>query len=254
MTTHLLWKLTALSLSLAAPAALATDWRDEGNFRRKKVNGYEESEQADADKGFALGLRAGYGLPVGSAAGAPDGREAPKLGDMVSGVIPLQLDAGYFFNSNLYLGGYFQYGLGMYAGDCPAGADCSVRQLRFGANLSYHFLPGQKLRPWLGLGIGYESLSIKSSASEGGVSAAVTTGVRGFEFASVQGGLDYRINELFSVGPYVMMTAGVYSTTSVTIESSEDIPFFEDLDESSDIENKAVHLWPMAGIRMQVHF
>ncbi|MCE9667730.1 porin family protein [Myxococcus stipitatus] len=254
MNTHPFWKLAALTLSLSAPAALASEWRDEGNLRRDDVESEEEREQSAEDRGFNLGLRVGYGLPVGNAVGAPDGGEAGKLSDAVSGVIPLQLDVGYSFNSNLALGAYFQYGLGMLAEDCVDGADCSVRQLRFGVNLTYHFLPGAKLRPWLGLGVGYEKLNVTASASEAGESIDITTSIHGFEFASVQGGLDYRINERFSVGPYLMVTAAMYSTTSISVDSSIDSPIFDEMEESEGIDDKAVHLWPMAGVRMQFHF
>ncbi|WP_426755929.1 outer membrane beta-barrel protein [Myxococcus sp. Y35] len=242
MNSQLLWKLTALSLTLSAPA-LASSWRDDGNIRRKQVDASdsEYGEEAKEDKGFALGLRAGYGLPLGQLAAETD------MGDLVSGAIPLQVDAGYFFNANFYLGAYFQYAPVFTADDCMSGTSCSGSQMRFGVNASYHFREGEKLRPWLGLGIGYEMLSVKVSADD----SSITTGYRGIELASVQGGADYRLTDAFSIGPYLSLAAGIYQTGTIKFENA---PIFGDAEESIDIEDTAVHAWLSGGVRVQYRF
>lgn len=253
MTTRMLWKLTALSLTLSAPA-FAADWRNDGNFRRKDVKSTEALEQAQEDRGFALGLRAGYSLPLGSLAGSDRG-ENPKMSDVYSGAVPLQVDLGYFFNSNVYLGAYFQYAPVFLAEDCASGASCSANQMRFGINASYHFRAGEKFMPWLGLGIGYEMLNTKVSASANGMESSIGVGARGIEFASVQGGADYRVNDTFSIGPYVSLAAGVYQTATTSLET-KNVPILGDISESASesIDNKAVHAWLSGGVRMQFRF
>lgn len=239
MNHRLLWKFLSLSLTLSAPVALA----------QEEEEGMPSQEDG---RGFALGLRAGYGLPFGGI-GSVDGDEGGDLSDVVSGVIPLQLDADYFFNSRLSLGASFQYGLAQLKEDCLEGADCSARQLRFGLNLAYHFQPAEKLSPWVGLGVGYEVLSLSASASEGSASAEAESSTRGFEFASLQGGFDYRVSERFSVGPFVTFTAGQYasSTTRVKIEGGGTNV---DEEETFDIDEKEFHFWLYGGLRMQVRF
>ncbi|NVJ09820.1 outer membrane beta-barrel protein [Myxococcus sp. AM001] len=253
MTTRTLWKLTALSLTLSAPS-FAADWRNDGNLRRKEVKSTEALEQAREDRGFALGLRAGYSLPLGSAVGSDRG-EAPGMRDAYSGAIPLQVDVGYFFNSNVYLGAYFQYAPVFLAEDCGADVSCSANQLRFGVNASYHFRASEKLMPWLGLGIGYELLDTKLSASAGDLETVIGAGARGIEFASVQGGADYRVSDTFSIGPYLSLAAGVYQTATSRLET-KNVPILGDISESASesIDDKAVHAWLSGGVRMQFRF
>ncbi|AKQ70299.1 hypothetical protein A176_007211 [Myxococcus hansupus] len=252
----MIWKFTALSLALSAPA-FAADWRNDGNFRRKEVKSTEELEQAQEDRGFTLGLRGGYALPLGDSTGTRSGDNF-KMSDAYKGAIPLQVDVGYFFNSNVYLGAYFQYApvlLPDNAACSETGVSCSSDQMRFGINASYHFRAGEKFMPWLGLGIGYEMINTKVSAREGDIESIIGVGARGIEFASIQAGADYRINDTFSIGPYVSLAAGVYQTATSSIEM-KNVPILGDASESSSesIDNKAVHAWLSGGLRMQVRF
>jgi len=252
-TPRTLWKLTTLSLMLSAPA-FASDGHDDGNVRRKDFKSAEEIEQAQKDRGFALGLRAGYSIPLGHAEGSEYG-ERPKMSEVFKGAIPLQVEAGYFFNSNVYLGAYFQYAPVLIADDCGSDVSCSANQMRFGINASYHFRAGEKFMPWMGLGIGYEMLNVKASSSEAGVETTLGTSARGIEFAALQAGADYRINDTFSIGPYVSLAAGVYQTSTSSLEI-KNAPIIGDVSESNSesIDNKTVHAWLSGGVRMQVRF
>ena len=72
------------------------------------------------ESGLSLGARVGYGLPVGEA------MSGVSLGDVVSGQVPLQLDATWRLDRSWRLGLYAQYGFATVAGaSCPAGAGCS---------------------------------------------------------------------------------------------------------------------------------
>src|SRR5438105_4003214 len=79
----------------AAPAAEAAG--AEASASAGTTGGY-------ADKKIRLGLRLGYALPMGNLA------EGAKLGDGISGQIPIWIDAGYMVTPNILLGLYGQYG------------------------------------------------------------------------------------------------------------------------------------------------
>lgn len=250
MTLSTLPTLAALSLVLSSPAALASPLLQDAD----SSEAYEaDSSSSEKGPGFSVGLRAGYGLPFGDAVGGPDGSDGEKLSDTVSSVIPLQLDVGYFLSSNLYVGGSFQYGIASLAeGDsgCDDGElSCSVRQMRFGVNLAYHFAPESTINPWMGVGVGYETLTLSLSGETNDISLKADSTAKGFEFANAQGGVDFRVSDTLSVGPFVTFTVAQYASTSSRVEFGDDSE-----EESSDIENKSIHGWLYGGVRLQARF
>lgn len=190
---------------------------------------------APAERGTVmLGLRLGYGIPMGKAAGGADGG---NLSDGISGQIPIQLDLGYMVTPNLMLGLYGQYSFGMLgkqvSDSCDANqVDCSASGIRVGVQGQYHFSPSEAINPWLGLGIGYEWNTI--SMSSNGVSA--DSKYSGFEFATLQGGADFRVLPNLGVGPFVSFSLGEFSSASA-------------LGRDVDIQEKAIHEWLTLGVR-----
>jgi outer membrane protein W len=188
--------------------------------------------------GVEVGLRAGYGIPLGSAEGAPAGGQASAMSDSFSGMIPIQIDALYMINPNIRVGLYFQYGLVSLAdkfagGVCKAsGVSCSAHDLRYGVQAHYHIMPENQIDPWVGLGIGMESVS--GSASAGGQS--IDFGVSGLEFLNIQAGADYKVMPNLGVGPFVNFSLGQYSSATQN-------------GQSADIQNKAMHEWLIIGVR-----
>ncbi|WP_338864514.1 outer membrane beta-barrel protein [Myxococcus stipitatus] len=244
MKSRTQWMLCSLSFALAASPALADD-RDDSNSEYADEAGASEG----GGGGFALGLRAGFGVPFGKIAASDDGQTSNKLSDAFSAAIPLQLEAGYFFNPNIYVGAYFQYGILTLKDDCAEGSDCSASQLRFGVNAAYHFQATPMIDPWVGLGIGYEISSQSASRTIGSTTVEADVSVKGLEFVSGQAGLDFRITPKFSVGPYVTYTLGQYSSIGISGSSGG-----TDVDESLDIEEKAMHSWLYGGVRLQMRF
>ncbi len=248
MTLSPLSKLAALSLVLSSPAALADRMQDDAS--NEESAGASDDSDSTKGPGFSVGLRAGYGLPFGNSVG---GEDEEKLSDTVSSVIPLQLDVGYFLSSNLYVGGSFQYGIASLAdGDsaCEDGElSCSVSQMRFGVNLAYHFAPESMINPWVGVGVGYETLSLGLSGETNDIEVEATSTAKGFEFANAQGGVDFRVSDTLSVGPFVTVTVAQYASTSTRIEADG-----ESEEESTDIEEKALHGWLYGGVRLQARF
>lgn len=198
------------------------------------ATGPSGSEQSELS-GIELGVRVGYGLPLGSAYGFP-GQPNTKLSDLISGMIPFWADVGYRIDPNWYVGGFFQFGLGFVpSGSCP-GISCSENDLRFGLNVHYHFLPAATFDPWVGIGAGYEIWNF--SASSGGVSGSAST--NGWEFGNAQLGLDYKFSPEFGVGPFVTFTVAQFANASASVQG---------ISISQSITNKTLHEWLIFGLR-----
>src|SRR6187549_3644587 len=123
---------------------------------------------ADNGSGLALGLRVGYGIPLGDTGGVT-GKAATPVGlhDVVFGMVPLWFDVGYRFTPAVYAGTFFQYSFAFVndqrnAG-CNQGVSCSAHDMAFGASLHYHAQPQGIFDPWLGAGVGYEVLTVNES-------------------------------------------------------------------------------------------
>jgi hypothetical protein len=187
--------------------------------------------------GLELGVRVGYGVPFGTSG------DTTSMSDAIKGMIPFWADVGYRIDSNWYLGGFFQFGLGLLpsnaqqAGCNIQGVSCSENNLRFGVNVHYHILPNQTLDPWVGIGAGYEILNISASAQ--GISTSVST--RGFEFGNAQLGLDYKVSSAFGVGPFVTFTIAQFSDLSASL-NGQDV-------QGVGITNKKIHEWLIFGLR-----
>jgi len=180
--------------------------------------------------GLQAGLRLGYGLPMG------DAMKNAKMSDGVSGMIPIWLDVGYRIDPSLYAGLYAQYGI-VSVKDCPSGVDCSANDIRFGVMGAYHISPDASFDPWVGLGIGYETFSMKLSAA----GAEAKTSYKGLEFANLQFGGDYKVSPDFGIGPFLSFSLGQYSSATV------DIPGLGS--QSGSIDQKAMHEWLTIGVR-----
>src|SRR5271166_5574610 len=193
------------------------------------------SARAEGGSGSAvqLGLRTGYALPLGDAAGGGNS----SLGNIVTGMIPIWLDAGYRLNPNIYIGADFAYGITFINNDKTGcgmpGASCSSNDLMFGIDAHYHFMPDAQFDPWAGVGVGYEILSL----SEGPASA----NFNGFQFLNLQGGADYKVTPQLGVGPFLMFSLGQYSSCS---ESSGGMSAG-----SCTIPQQAMHEWLTIGVR-----
>ena len=156
--------------------------------------------RAGPDSGPSLGVRAGYAMPAGEVSAGI------SLGDVMAGLVPVQLDAAWHFDARWRLGMYFQYGFARIAGDfCPARASCRGSQLRQGVQATYALAAGSPV-PWIGVGLGAEWLWLTVSAD----GARSTLRLVGFEMAQLQAGLDWRSSSGISVGPFASLSLGQY--------------------------------------------
>jgi hypothetical protein len=190
--------------------------------------------QAPAGSGFSLGARLGYAIPMGDADGGDfaAGIQATAMSDLVSGQVPLQLDAMYRIDKNWSLGLYFQYGFAFVAdATCPSGVSCSGSDIRFGGQVHYRF-DSQGFIPWVGLGIGGEWGTLTESS--GGISADID--ISGFEFANLQVGGDWLVSPMFRVGPFLQVTFAQYDS-------------YKALGQTITLPNKTLHEWLQFGVK-----
>lgn len=187
--------------------------------------------------GFQMALRSGFALPLGKATGGEGG----DMTDLTKGQVPVIVELGGKVVPNLFLGGYLGLSGGLAAGEaddlCDAGDyDCYVTGIRAGLQGHFQLNPHGTMNPWIGYGIGYESLRLTISGDEDG-----SVSRSGPEYARVMGGLDFRFSRGFGFGPFVDVSIGKY--TSYT----NDLPG-EDKDEG-DIPQTATHEWVTVGAR-----
>jgi hypothetical protein len=236
-------KSTRVTTALLAAALLAAS-----PIRAEEVSAAQRDEPR-----LHLGLRTGFGLPLGKFADVRNAGFADSdvnaLRDDTHGAIPLWLDAGYRITPHLMLGGYFMFGIVLpkvapaaapLSGGCPEGVDCSATGVRFGIQAQYAFSPGRFVNPWVGLGLGYEwirtglegelfSNRIEASASHSGP-----------ELLHVQGGVDLELNRSLALGPFASLSGMQYTTCSTEL-SGEEV--------DCEIEDPAWHGWLVFGVR-----
>jgi outer membrane protein W len=180
------------------------------------------------EKKVQIGLRVGYALVAGKASSDSD-----SLSNSISGQIPIGLDAGYLVLPHLLVGLYGQYGVALVKKcDPDPGASCSGHDLRFGVQGQYHFSPNESTDPWLGLGVGYESLVVTESRPN--VTHPITW--NGWELVNLQGGADFKVSDRMTLGPFLSVSFDQFSTVK-----ADNLSF--------DLEQKALHEWIILGAK-----
>jgi hypothetical protein len=167
--------------------------------------------------------------------------------------MPLEVGLGAKIIDELYVGGYFNFGVGWEGGDyktggrCNAGdglsddVNCSSTSFRVGIELRYTFTPEERLSGWIGYGVGITSAT--QTISDAGRYSETST-ARGVELARLSGGLDVRASKGFGLGPYVLGSIGRFSHAKTEIQGATTF--------DGSIENPALHLWLSVGLRMVV--
>jgi PEGA domain len=184
---------------------------------------------------FEASLRVGFGLPLGSVS-----ENLGSVSNYSSFTIPVQLDLGIRISGVIFLGAYFSYGFAgsTDAATCGSGFNCSPSTLRFGGEIHWHPLGNAPVDPWIGLGSGYEKMSISVSGDTTG-----TFDVSGWEFGNLQLGLDFAIGSVVKIGPWVSFSIGQYSSGSISGGGNFT---------GADIQNKTIHEWLMGGVRLVI--
>ena len=216
------------------------------------------SAPARAETRFELGARLGVGVPLGKA--AEDGAD---MSEVVRAQFPLWVDLGIRADQVMF-GAYFQYGPGLLGSDIDDGCgdaeesleaadpdsdvSCHVRDIRLGLQLQYHVGRPRKPDPWIGVGAGYEWLTVGFSAEDDDEEVSLETGGRGFEFLNLQAGIDFPLNDAVGLGPFLAFTVARYDSSHIECSGA-----CGDLESDSDeIDDKALHHWLMLGVHLSL--
>jgi hypothetical protein len=176
-------------------------------FSSATALGQDDDQQKSSkggQMGVDLGVRAGYAVPAGEVAAGF------AASDFIAGQVPLWLDVGGRIERHLVIGGYFSWGVGI-AGDrissgCDStGSSCTLRDLRYGAQVSWHVSPGERSDFWFGLGLGLESLGLETQASSG-FDAHESLSLVGLELPRLELGVDVPLSKYFVAGPFFAST------------------------------------------------
>lgn len=162
-----------------------------------------------------------FGLRSGVIEGTGVVYSGLSLRDASSAAIPIIADLGWRIIPQLYVGVYGQFApvITKNTPSCPQGFDCAAQDWRFGVQVDYHFLPKSRFDPYVGLGSGYEILH---SSSTGTVPVPTPAGSvngfasghaidRGWEFANLSLGFDYRVADSFGFGPFLSASFAEYN-------------------------------------------
>lgn len=176
------WLLAIAALSLAVPA------RAEGPPARR----------------WTVGARVGFAFGLGKLDGTTEMRDA------VDQQIPVQLDVAFRVRPRLAVGAYGAYGFGRVSGtmqvSCGGGGACTSTALRLGGQVLYYF-EGEERTPWIGLGAGWQSLSVDT----GPVELEVT----GWEYLVLQGGIDIHESARIHLGGFLSGSLGRFTRQTV---------------------------------------
>ncbi len=202
--------------------------------------------------GWTMAVRTGFGLPMGDLATANTGATY-RLSNEFSGQIPFWFDVGYRFEQRFFVGGYLQVGYpfiqtnggGLVDTECHVTgvASCSGNaSVRGGLEFLVDIMPDQTVRPWAGVGVGYEMTGYQLKDSQGGTA---NVSYNGWEFLNLQLGADFNVNPRFRVGPFASLSLAQYD--KIEVSSGADT-------QSITIASKKMHEWLQFGVRGTVDF
>ena len=157
------------------------------------------------------------------------------------------VDVGYRLTPNVFVGAYFQFGIGFVGSRlsdlCDInGVDCSTSSIRLGGQVHYHFVPEGRADPWLGYGFGYEWWNIGVRLPGGEFSATT----RGLELANFRAGVDFYPAPLFYLGPFVSFSLDQFDSVD-TCSGGAGVTCTVLGD--GDIQDKSLHQWLLFGLR-----
>jgi hypothetical protein len=198
-----------------------------------------EPEAPPASRGFQLAIRTGAAVPLGQVSGTI------AMSDALGVQLPLIVDIGAKPIPNLFVGGFLGVAIGGAAGqiqqNCDrVGVNCTGVGFRGGVLVEYQVQPGEFVNPWFGAGFGYEIGGSHGSNTQTNVSNSL----RGFELLHLLGGTDFRLRDDFGVGPFFDGALGRYDVASSETDDGGRVTKV-----GGDIDNKAIHVWLIFGVR-----
>lgn len=175
--------------------------------------------------GPELDVRVAYAKPFGRVTTTP----GDSLEGSVTDAFPVWIDAGWRASWRWFVGTYFSYAPVLVGSDLAAHGIQTGEDLRVGIEAIHHLFPHGGLNPWVGAGFGYEWLRFDSFAGK--------FGIRGWEFACLQGGVDLPVSPGIHIGPMLALTLGQYDWV------------FTPTGNSGSLSTVSAHGWVVFGIR-----
>lgn len=133
---------------------------------------------------------AGYSQGFG---GISDGRQA-GLRDLGGAGFATQIGVGYRLDPRFMFGVYTEFGHYGRGDGAPSGSN--VQGMAAGVQAQYHFMPFNRLDPWVGLGTGWRGYWVKNDNLP-------THTLHGIDFVRAQVGASYQIAPWLNLGPVV---------------------------------------------------
>jgi len=199
-----------------------------------------DTEPPPEHRGFQLALRTGVSLPFGSVNGGT------AMSDAFSAQAPLLLDVGWKIIPNLFVGAFGGAAVGGAAGQvddacAQLGVSCLGVAYRFGILAEWNFRPDKTVNPWGGYGLGYET----GSSSGSNAKNSISNSVHGFEYAHLLGGVDFRLQDWFGIGPFVDAAFGSYDVAESATNTGGRV-----LNRGGSVTDKTIHVWLTLGVRV----
>ncbi len=154
---------------------------------------------------FEIGLGFGYSQGVGDV-----GTGVRSLTDSGGPGVSGELDLGWRINPNWLVGAYGTVGW-LSTGNAPGNAENNWTATA-GIQGNYHFLPGENVDPWIGLGAGWRGYF--TNRPEG------RDIQHGLDVARLQVGVDFPVVAGVTISPFVGATATVFLAQERAQESS----------------------------------
>lgn len=202
------------------------------------------------DHGLAIGLRVGYGRAFGNTSEESGGLD---LGSALDGALPVRLTAGYRAVPWVQLS-FAGWLAPLFLSGSPTSCDPSAgrRCSGWGGGIAFevqvHTRPAALLDPWIGLGFGYEWLHVDTEDPNAGpgMTRSGSSQFGGTYYLDAALGLDVRIAHGLSVGPFVGLQVGRYSSVVATDDNGVQTAY--------QFKQPAFHEWLTAGIHTRFTF
>ena len=186
------------------------------------VSGASAEKAGGLNNAFELGIGAGLSQGVGDV-----GRGMPSLTDTGGAGAALELDLGWRIDPHFLVG---VYGNSAWFSTGDASGDAyNIWSATAGVQGNYHFLPGESLDPWVGVGSGWRGYWV--NRPEGRDSR------HGIDLARVQVGVDVPVAAGITISPFVGATATLFLIQQLSSETS-----------FSDIQGRKVNVFLNAGL------